>query len=188
MTTRRLFRERLINFASAVMPFLLLLQSCKTTQIFRDSKRLRQEFVYVTYRNQCVGGCTALSEATNINNHMIGYSADSNSTNWEQQRGLGEMVRVLCGQISITPAELDKLISSGKSRIISSEDWIVLVDAKTNKFTADKKFLLTESSIGGYMGNCIGKKYLIEVDNGIRREVVGTKQVPFWDNSVYLVN
>lgn len=175
--------SQVLVLASVVLPSLFILQSCKTVEVFRESRSTRQEFVYVTYRNQCVGGCTALSEGTNRDNQLIGYSADSGSTNWDQQKGKGEMVRTLCRRFSIAPGDLDKLIVTGKNRILSSEDWIVLVDAKTNRFTPDKRFLGTESSSSGYIGNCIGKKYLMEVDNGIKREVVGTKQVPFWDNS-----
>lgn len=172
------------------MVMVAFLQSCKTVDVLREVPQSRQEFVHVFNKNQCLSDCYAgrIEVESGMDNTFKGWSSDPSATRWEDQSGNLNVVRELCRKIALTQQQFEAALVTGRRRIVSSEEWVQLVYYYQNKFTPDYKFVgrsgLHQDDDGSEYGNCIGKKYLMEVDDGTRLEVVGTKQVPFWDNSV----
>jgi hypothetical protein len=172
---------------SLALVIVALLQSCKTVDVLREVPQSRQEFVYVFDKNECLGDCYngRIEYESGMNNTFKGWSADPRATRWEEQSGNLSVVRALCNKVALTQQQFEESLVTGRRRVVSSENWVQLVYYYMNEFTPDYKFVGRSSpGADSDYGNCIGKKYLIEVDEGTRLEVVGAKKVPFWDNSV----
>ncbi len=153
----------------------LVLQSCKTINLIGDVPNKYQDIVAVTESASCALWCS--EKTKNADGMHFGYSAES-VDRWSSTTDQYNAVLDACAKISNLDSQFRSGLQSGKIKVLGLADdsWGESVNILHLEFGPDKRFKAQNLMNSGY---CKGKKYIIEV-NGVKRGIIGKKQVFLW--------